>query len=236
MRGKKTTGVILTAAAVLGVLGLSGPAFASEGDAPPTEPSAELMIKVGDAEPEPFVLDDLLTAPTAGEGNPEDGVVVPYLIDNSAAWIACFGPLLDPDFSLQSYTTNGWGELGEFTVDLTCGNSGTKSSGWHHIQDRHQAQWQARLDDANAEGAGPAATWDDLMAMVTGTVLADPWWFTQEYDGKRCFTQEVLVYRKDDGAEIFRAWPSVVVSMSSRQVITSYASKSIDCTRFAPWA
>jgi len=69
-------------------------------------------------------------------------------------------------------------------VDLNCGTSGY---GWHHIQAGHQAEWQQRLDTANQNGAGPVSTWDDFMALATYAVLKDPWWYTQEYSGKRCF-------------------------------------------------
>lgn len=227
----RLTKALLVAASTLALVALAGPSVATAGVDETDD--LQLMIKVGEQEPRRLVLDDVLPAPSAYIN--EQGIQ-PYLIDTPAAWIACFGPVFDPNYSLQSFSVNGWGVLDDFTARLACGDANTKTSGWHHIQDRHQSQWQARLDDANSAGPGDAATWDDLMALATSSVLEDPWWYTQEYSGKRCFTQEILVYENETGDEIFRAWPSVVVSMTSKQIITSYPSRNIDCTRFASWA
>ena len=185
------------------------------------------MIKIGDADPVPLASFDFLPhSPT----NNEDAAL--WLIDSPAAWNACFGPLLDPQFVLANFTLNA-PSLGRYNIRLRCG---TSSYGWHHIQQRHQREWQQRLDTANEIGPGPADTWDDLMALATAAVLRNPWWYTVEYDGKRCFTQSILVYQNANGQEIFRAWPTIVLSMSNQQVITSYPTSVQDCTRQAPWA
>lgn len=75
------------------------------------------------------------------------GTVEPYLIDNSAAWIACFGPTFNAEYPLVSYPNV---PKAATTVDLECGPHDNKNFGWWHISSRHQGDWQTRLDAANA--------------------------------------------------------------------------------------
>ena len=85
-------------------------------------------------------------------------------------------------------------------------------------------------------GAGPADTWDDLMALSTELVLADPRWYTVEYSGKRCFTQHIAIFESDSEAIVLEFWPTVIVSMTNDRVITSYPTTNEDCSRQASWA
>lgn len=187
-------------------------------------------ITVGNLPPEPVKFEELFP----DHENRSNDTVTPYLIDTSAAWIACFGPLFNNDYILATFETNAY-NLGRFYMTLNCG---TSAYGWHHIQAAHQSQWQQRLDTANqgTPGGGPAVAWDDLMALATRNVLKNPWWYTVEYSGKRCFTQTIQIRRNSDNAVIFQGSPTVVVSMTNLRVITSYPTTNEDCSRQASWA
>ena len=59
--------------------------------------------------------------------------------------------------------------------------------------------------------------------------------YTVEYNGKRCYSSEVVISDLQGNVKIdFN--PTVIVSMSNNPIITAYPTSSQDCTRQAPWA
>lgn len=228
----RRTGVIAIALVTVASSAISAPAIASTPAPEPTlEPASDsaYLIQVGDADPIP--IPD--TSPLFPEApTPDDSTIQPLLIDDPGAWVACFGPLFNPTYTLKPLGLPHFDRV----IHLTCGPHDTKTYGWHHIQDHHQSEWQTRLDAASTAGAGPADTWDDLMALSTELVLAEPWWYTVEYSGKRCFTQHIAIFEADSGATVLEFWPTVIVSMTNDRVITSYPTTNEDCSRQASWA
>ncbi|KQP71201.1 hypothetical protein ASF40_05195 [Microbacterium sp. Leaf288] len=198
-----------------------------------------LLMGAAEAPPEPEVyiyhpesgertyLSDL-TDLIPSEQTQSPGTITPMLIDTPTAYAACFGvgtPQF-PDFPLRSY---GWVPQATGTVYLQCGPISTKTYGWHHIQDRHQNQWQARVNAIPSSVA-----WDDFMEGITRQVLDWPDNYTKEYGGKRCYTSMIQIWTTS-GTLLYTFNPSVVVSMTNNRVITSYAPDTTDCRRFAQW-
>lgn len=157
------------------------------------------------------------------------GTVQPMLINDAAAWSACFGPFLNSTYPLRSF---GFVAQATDTVYLQCGPKDSKTFGWHHIQDGHQLSWQTRVD--NIPGGGAGIAWDDFMADITSQVLDMTDRYTVEYNGKRCYTSTFLI-SSTSGQIAYQFNPSVVVSMTNNRVITSYPSTNQDCARRAPW-
>lgn len=168
---------------------------------------------------------DLIPEPT----QPTPGTITPYLINDPAAWIACFGPVFNADYALRSFN---WVPQATDTVYLQCGPHDTKSYGWHHIQDGHQSQWQTRADDAS--GIPGAIAWDDFMADITNQLLDWPDRYTVEYSGKRCYTGYIQIWDTSGNLK-YDFNPTIVVSMTNNRVLTSYPTSSQDCSRQAAW-
>ncbi|AZZ48981.1 hypothetical protein C5E02_06820 [Rathayibacter rathayi] len=98
-------------------------------------------------------------------------------------------------------------------------------SGYNHIRDRHQTDWQALID-----GVGGGGNWDDLMMFMTDRAISadDP---ESEGDEKLCYSTSVELHRSDGSlAGVYN--PTIIVSANNHKVITSYPTTVPDCAGF----
>lgn len=169
--------------------------------------------------------DHLLQRPTDTAGE----VVTPLLIDDAAAWSACF-VVHDEDYPLASYIY--WEASGDpRVIELQCGYHSTANDtghGWHHISYQHESQWRDRITQL-ATGDPTGAGWDDLMSFVNDAVIGWP-----EVDvprasnSTRCVGAPVLMYDAD-GTYEYTFYPSVIFGTDSNRVITSIPGSSYSC-------
>lgn len=105
-------------------------------------------------------------------------------------------------------------------VDLKCGDLW---SGYVHIRDRHQTDWEAQM--------GSGAVWDDYMVWASKSILSSPSRVVTQVGMTRCYTAPIQVYRVING--INQLWktinPSVIVSVNNKKVITSIPSTTSSC-------
>ncbi|WP_445337401.1 hypothetical protein [Clavibacter sp. CFBP 8614] len=123
------------------------------------------------------------------------------------------------DVSVQSWDVTA-GHL-----DMFCGDKDDDDmwvSGYNHIRDRHQGDWQAIVDSAGGGG-----NWDDLMMFMTDQSIRadDP---EPEGDSKLCYSTSIEIH-DEDGALLSVYNPTVIVSANTRKVITSYPTIVPDC-------
>jgi hypothetical protein len=123
------------------------------------------------------------------------------------------------DVSVQSWDVTA-GHL-----DMFCGDEDDDDiwvSGYNHIRDRHQGDWQSIVDSAGGGG-----NWDDLTMFMTDRSIRadDP---EPEGDGKLCYSTSVEIH-EGDGALLGVYNPTIIVSATTRKVITSYPTIVPDC-------
>lgn len=157
---------------------------------------------------------------------PESGTVTPFLIDTPADWTACF---VAHDQLWELDSVNYWGSSsGPQVKRIQCGyhDSTTDTGfGWHHIQARHQGEWQGRIDQI--DGAGGA--WDDLMAFATKNAIEWPLVdVPRGSNNTRCVSAPTMMYDAD-GDYVYTFNPSAVFATDSDRVITSIPSSSSSC-------
>ena len=123
------------------------------------------------------------------------------------------------DVSVQAMSARGLGK-----IDLKCGNA---NSGYVHIRDRHQRDWQKLVDQA-----GGGAPWDDLMmfAVVQATATPSPGFprATPRDASKLCYAAPVQLKNRS-GHVIKTFYPSVIVSKNNRIVITAFPTNAPYC-------
>lgn len=110
-------------------------------------------------------------------------------------------------------------------IDMFCGDKNSDDvwvSGYNHIRERHQTDWQGVVDSVGGGG-----NWDDLMMFMTDQAMAedDP---EEEGDSKLCYTAPVEMH-KADGTLVGVYNPTVIVSANNARVITSYPTVTPDC-------
>lgn len=105
-------------------------------------------------------------------------------------------------------------------VDLKCG---TSSAGYIHIRNRHQASWELQK--------GSGMLWDDYMVWATAMALTEPSVAVSKPDSKRCYTTPLQVFRYSNGViQLVKTfYPTVIVSINNKIVITSYPSNKSSC-------
>ena len=91
------------------------------------------------------------------------------LIDFSQ-WVQCF-TLNDSDMVIKEYVT-WWNGVPAYKR-LRCGDAGF---GYKHIRERHEKDWQAKLDRIAPSGLFPNVSWDDLMSAAVVNALLVPDW------------------------------------------------------------
>lgn len=144
-------------------------------------------------------------SPAAASGIESSPGPVAYL--NPTTIAACNVGLGETVISTYAAQTLG-------NIDLKCGDS---SSGYVHIRERHQNDWQQVVDLAGGGG-----NWDDLMEFVTKQSIEAP---SAGYpvsigSGKICYSTPALIIN-DAGATVRVLTATVVVSSNNRKVITS---------------
>jgi hypothetical protein len=123
------------------------------------------------------------------------------------------------DVSVKSW------DIGIGHVDLFCGDS---NSGYVHIREAHEAEWQALKDQIDAlYGEPTAATWDDVMLGATDASLTAPGsgYPIDIGDGKLCYSSDYSFYGSD-GALLKTIHPTIIVSQNNLKVITSVPTSS----------
>jgi hypothetical protein len=123
------------------------------------------------------------------------------------------------DTSVRSWDVNA-GHL-----DMFCGDKDSDDtwvSGYNHIRDRHQGDWQAVVDSAGGGG-----NWDDLMMFMTDQSIRadDP---EPEGDSKLCYSTSIEIHDDEGGIRAVYN-PTVIVSVNAHKVITSYPTVVPDC-------
>jgi hypothetical protein len=105
-------------------------------------------------------------------------------------------------------------------VDLKCG---TSSEGYIHIRNRHQTSWELQK--------GSGMLWDDYMVWATAMALSAPSVAVSKPDSKRCYTTPIQVFRYNSGVlQLVKIiYPTVIVSINNKVVITSYPSNKSNC-------
>ena len=123
------------------------------------------------------------------------------------------------DVSVKSW------DIGIGHVDLFCGDS---NSGYVHIREAHEAEWQALKDKIDAlYGEPTAATWDDVMLGATDASLTAPGsgYPIDIGDGKLCYSSDYS-FCGSDGALLKTIHPTIIVSQNNLKVITSVPASS----------
>jgi hypothetical protein len=155
------------------------------------------------------------------------GVAAPYLIDDPAAWNACFIQH-DQTYRLASYTYYGTGN--PMVIKLECGyhnSSNDTGFGWWHISGGHESQWRGRITQVNGDTTG--AGWDDLMSFANETNLG--WPFTDVPRGSnntRCVSAPIMTYN-NKGEWQYTFTPSIVFATDNKRIITSIPSTNNAC-------
>lgn len=99
-------------------------------------------------------------------------------------------------------------------IKLRCGDS---ASGYVHIRQRHERDWQRVVDLAGGGG-----NWDDLMDFITQQAIESPspGYPKDMRGGKECYTTPALIF-SSSGVVVRTLMPTVIVSRDNKKVITS---------------
>lgn len=119
------------------------------------------------------------------------------------------------DVSVQRMDAKGVG-----TIDLFCGDS---KSGYVHIRQRHENDWQTVIN--NTHGGG--VLWDDFMVASTSQIVSHPsaGYPKSEGSGKLCYTAPIDIH--DPETNVTSVYhPTVIVSENNKKVITSFPTHS----------
>lgn len=198
--------------ATLAAVALSGALTAAAAPDPGADgQSTEIgYITVGDRTltADEFFGDSRLSTPA-----PTSGTVTPRLID-FPQWVQCF-TLNDTEMVIKSYTT-WWNGLAE-TKRLKCGDSGF---GYKHIRERHEADWQAKLNKITPSGLFPNVSWDDLMSAAAHNALAVPDYTENVAGSKRCYVVKMGFFNQN-GVLIDAYNVRTIAATNSDRVITA---------------
>ena len=104
------------------------------------------------------------------------------------------------------------------TIYLRCGDS---KSGYVHIRARHEMDWKNKLTSTGGSG-----NWDDFMLFATSQAISGPTpgYPTNEGSNKWCYTTPIQI--KKNGVVINTFRPTIIVSSSTKRVLTSYPTGS----------
>lgn len=223
-------------AGIVGVLlavTISAPAFA-QADIERSTPSAdnntlELRVEVGG---QLISIDDALDDVSLHEqGFGSAGTVSPQLID-FGQWWGCWNQN-DSSLIFGEYTFY-WNGAGH-DVRLRCGED-TSGVGWgyKHITVKHEADWQAKYDEAISLGWNPAAdglgSWDDLMHVATGTAITYPGFVGDvASNNTRCVVARVYFVERDTGIPALIFNSRAVFAVDSDRLITAFPQSSSTC-------
>lgn len=105
-------------------------------------------------------------------------------------------------------------------VELKCGD---KKSGYVHIRTEHEKDWNA----LNKNTVENWPFWDDLMWDATKRILEKPSFTRDMGGGKRCYT--ALIKILPHKGEVKEYYPTVIVSINNKKVITSYPTREHGC-------
>lgn len=213
MKRSRRSRTALFVAAVASALALSTTPIATAAEAP--EPASdEFYVVAGNgAVWAPSGLEHWEPAPAP---RPKRGEVTPMLLDPVDSY-QC-NVRNNSSHMITSYSAARGGGYGGGTIRLFCGthNASTNTgSGFKHIRERHQGEWQTKKDSWGLGG-----TWDDFMDWATASALAAPSEATDQGNGKSCFTAPIQL-RRSDGTVAATFYPRVIISRNNTLVITS---------------
>ncbi|WP_159502263.1 hypothetical protein [Microbacterium sp. 18062] len=158
---------------------------------------------------------------------PSVGEVTPQLI-NLDQWTRCYVfDELDSVFASYIFYWNGAGK----DVRLKCGTSGW---GYKHIQAEHQDDWQAKYDNAVAQGWNPSLqgiqSWDDLMNVVVSTITMYPDYVgSNSINQTQCGVTMVYFIQTSTGLPAYQFRSRAAWATNSDRLITAFPTGSLVC-------
>lgn len=163
---------------------------------------------------------DLDSTPSSTSEQP--GQAGTYLI-SFPQWFSCF--TLNDESELFAQFTYFRGAT-QYTKQLRCGTAGW---GYKHIMDRHQQDWQNKLDVIQSLGMGLEYSWDDVMAAGAYASLDySDFIRVMPESNKECAVGE-LAYLRSDGTVLQYFNVTTVIATDSSRIITSYPSSKSVC-------
>jgi len=135
-----------------------------------------------------------------------------FLID-FPQWVRCFS-INDTEMVIKEYTT--WWNGQEDKKRLRCGDSGF---GYKHIRERHEGDWQNKLNRITPTGLFPNVSWDDLMSAAAVNALLVPDYSQTVSGSKRCYVVRMGFHNKN-GTLIDAYNVRAVAATNSDRVIT----------------
>lgn len=191
---------------------------AGESEAP-NAPAVELRMDAGDGNSVPVELPE--AAPEQDES-----VATPYLL-NPVQWANCQAG--NSSYKLRYFHYRGMDDW--YKAYLTCG---TAKTGYIHIKNEHQAQWQKVWNNAVAKGWKPKdysmKSWDDLMWMSLNGAMSS---FDMRYStvtNKVCGNVKFDLVSTKTGKIVYSFRTEGVASMNNKIAITSYPSSRTTCS------
>lgn len=156
--------------------------------------------------------------PTAAQAVPKESGTPPEPIKVSPQ----FNPLVildcnDPLWTFQLETVAKVKSKKDGMARLKCGHP---KQGYVHIRKEHKKDWTNVTRN-------PKLNWDDTMWSATKTVLTKPSFTIVQKGNKRCYTAPVKLKAKNGKMEEF--FPTVIVSIDKRRIITSFPTREHRC-------
>lgn len=224
-RARFGAGIAIVALTMTGISG--APARAS--DASPTD-GPRMYVKIGD---NLIDLEDTLRAHEIDLHNtPESEGDRKARLINLSQWVSCYTfNIRDEVFAEYTHFWDGFGH----DVRLKCGDGGASGWGYRHIEERHQKDWQSKLDQARAKGWNPAwqgvDSWDDLMAGAAGSVITWPEYVGGNTTSKTTcgVTDLYLVDRDRPQVVLMVIRVAAVWATNSDRLITAYPTPKTSC-------
>lgn len=118
---------------------------------------------------------------------------------------------------LGETTIASYNSLKDGVVDLKCGDS---KSGYVHIREEHEDDWEKRKK-------GWPGYWDDLMVQAVKESVENGHMTLNQGNGKRCYAGTVQI--KYDGELVDEFYPTTIVSMNNKKIITSIPTSNHRC-------
>jgi hypothetical protein len=227
MRSLKTLFIATLATTLLVGAGVSGPASAVEPEGAADTGEVALMVKVNgvavpleDAFLEAAALDLHATTPT------DPHTVSPSLI-NFDQWFRCYS--LNEENTVFELYTHYWDGVGK-DIRLKCGTSGW---GYKHIRERHEGDWQVKMDTARSRGWNAIlsqGSWDDLMnASVASTVIWGEFVGGDALNNTKCSNSTMSFVNTGTGQVVYEFNVTAVWANDSDRLITAYPTSKFVC-------
>ncbi|SCB99250.1 hypothetical protein GA0061084_1052 [Arthrobacter sp. NIO-1057] len=148
--------------------------------------------------------------------------------DSSVATPALLGPMdsincnisHNSNWNITSYSARSFSSFGGGKINLKCGNT---AAGYVHIKQRHASEWAKRI--ASVGGLG---RWDDFMSYATKSALNNPSLIRHAGAGKLCYSTPIVLTNSSRTKKVTFS-PTVVVSQTTKTLITSYPTGAPNC-------